>query len=167
MGDRSFISLLSNRRGLIRWYLWLSWITFFLGCGATAGAALLIWVFRFGAHSCIRSSPGAVTCKDLELAIKITLTIVVALGCWILSCLYQATPFLAGGILTITPVAGMPVVLRHVYSRFAVRDILSEKMDTEEGAALPVDREDTEETPVTSTGSYPDKLANRLAVGVC
>lgn len=88
-GEHRFISLLSNRKGLIRWYLWFSWITFFLGCIATAGTALLIWVFRFGVRDCTTSSSGQVTCEDLELALKIILTVVSAVGCWILSCSYQ------------------------------------------------------------------------------
>ena len=88
--EYSFVSLLSNRKGPIRWYLWLSWITFFLGCIATAGTAVLIWVFRFGVRDCTTSS-GKVTCKDLQLALKIILTIVAALGCWIQSCPYTST----------------------------------------------------------------------------
>ena len=92
--EHSFASLLSNRKGPIRWYLWLSWITFFLGCIATAGTALLIWVFRFGARDCTTSSSGQVTCNNLGLALKIVFTILAALGCAIQSC-----PYLAHGIL--------------------------------------------------------------------
>ena len=80
------MSLLSNRKGLIRWYLWFSWITFFLGCIATAGTALLIWVLRFGAHDCTTSSSGQVSCKDLAIGLKIVFTILAALGCSIQSC---------------------------------------------------------------------------------
>jgi len=88
-GKHSFVSLLSNRKRAIRWYLWLSWITFFLGCIATAGTSLLIWVFHFGVHDCILSSSGEFTCKDLQLAFKIVFTIVAALGCWTQSCPYS------------------------------------------------------------------------------
>lgn len=86
VGEHSFVSLLSNQKGLIRWYLWLSWITFFLGCIATAGTALLIWVFHFGAYDCTTSSSGRVSCKELQLAPKVVLTILAALGCGIQLC---------------------------------------------------------------------------------
>jgi len=136
-----FISLLSNRKGLIRWYLWLSWMTFFLGCIATAGTALLIWVFRFGAYDCTTSSSGQVTCKDLDLALKIILTVVAALSCWILSY--------------------MPTVLRLVYSRFAVQEILSGKLDPEEQAPPPDDHEyvpvELEMDTVSQTDQIPGK----------
>jgi len=117
-----FVSLLSNRKGPIRWYLWLSWITFFLGCIATAGTGALIWAFRFGVRDCTTSSSGQVSCKDLQLAFKIALTVVASLGCWIQSY--------------------MPTVLRVVYSRFAAREILSSKLEAEagEGGPRPVDR---------------------------
>jgi len=132
-----FISLLSNQKGPIRWYLWLSWITFFLGCVATAGAALLIWVFRFGVHDCTTSSSGQVTCQDLDLALKIILTVVAALGCWILSY--------------------MPTVLRLVYSRFAVQEILSDKLDPEEQAPPPIDHEYEPVAPEMDTDSHTDQ----------
>ena len=86
--ERSFASLLANRKGPIRWYLWLSWITFFLGCIATTGTALLIWVFRFGAHDCTTNSSGQVTCKDLQLALRIVFSIAALMGCWVQSCPY-------------------------------------------------------------------------------
>ncbi|KAF9652736.1 hypothetical protein BDM02DRAFT_3183420 [Thelephora ganbajun] len=136
-----FISLLSNRKGPIRWYLWLSWITFFLGCIATAGTALLIWVFHFGAHGCTRSSSGQVTCKDLQLALRVVLTVVAVLGCWIQS--------------------QMPTVLRLVYSRFAVQETLSTKQ-----TPLRVDHEHSQEAPEMSTNPQADQLVKRPAVEV-
>lgn len=143
-----FMSLLSNRKALIRWYLWLSWITFFLGCGATAGTALLIWVFHFGIRDCTTSSSGQVTCKDLELALKIILTAVTALGCWILSY--------------------MPIVLRLTYSRFATSKAASDKLeDPEERYPSSVDHD--EHSPGESeaaTDSRTDQSINKPAVNV-
>jgi len=142
------ISLLSNQKGLIRWYLWLSWITFFLGCIATAGTALLIWVFHFGAGDCTTSSSGQVTCKDLQVGFKIALTIFSALGLWIQSY--------------------MPTVLRLVYSRFATRGTLANKLESEaEGEALQsVDHEHLQEVPNTSTDLQADQLIKKPAVEV-
>jgi len=144
-----FVSLLSNRKAPIRWYLWLSWITFFLGCIATAGTALLIWVFRFGVSDCTTSSSGQVTCKDLELALRIILTVVSALGCWILSY--------------------MPTVLRLVYSRFSVQGMLSDKMEEpEEEDPLPVDHEYYGQGTPAEVGANQgaDQLISRPAVDV-
>lgn len=140
-----FISLLSNQKGLIRWYLWLSWITFFLGCIATAGTALLIWLFRFGVRDCTTSSSGQVTCQDLELSLKIILTVVAALGCWILSY--------------------MPIVLRLVYSQFAVEETMYDKLDPEGQPPLPVDYDDAsvQEPPEVDINPQPD---HRPAVDV-
>lgn len=146
-----FGSLLSNRKGLIRWYLWLSWITFFLGCFATAGTALLIWVFRFGVHDCTTSSSGQVTCQNLELALKIILTVVAALGCWILSY--------------------MPIVLRLVYSRFAAQEALSDKLesDAEDSAPSFIGNDYTQvetEADTTPPADQGDQSLNKPAVEV-
>jgi len=133
-----FVSLLSNRKGPIRWYLWLSWITFFLGCIATTGTAVLIWIFHFGVRDCTTGSSGNVACKDLQLGFKIALTVVAALGCWIQSY--------------------MPTVLRVVYSRFAAQEILSNKLEPEadEEAPRPVDRGYLYETP--EVGANPQEV---------
>jgi hypothetical protein len=48
----------------------------------------LIWVFHFGVHDCTTSTSGQVTCKNLQVAFKIALTVFSALGLWILSCSY-------------------------------------------------------------------------------
>ena len=147
----SFVSLLSGSKGPIRWCLWLSWITFFLGCIATAGTALLIWVFRFGAHDCATSSSGQVTCKDLELAIKIVLTVATALGCWIQSCSYALVDRRSYKMMTYSDgqfsVVDMPTVLRLVYSQFTAQAILSDKLEPEEEVPRPVDRGYLEEEP--------------------
>lgn len=138
-----FVSLLSNRKGLIRWYLWLSWITFFLGCIATTGTVLLIWTYRFGVRNCTTSSSGQVTCEDLEMGLKIVLTVVAGLGCWFLSY--------------------MPIVLRLVYTRFAAQEteILSKKLEPEEQDPLPADCEDcTQETTETDSSNHTDHSIN-------
>jgi len=143
------ISLLSGRKGPIRWYLWLSWITFFLGCIATAGTALLIWVFHFGAHDCTTSSSGQVTCKDLGLAIRVIFTVATVLGCWIQSY--------------------MPTVLRLVYSRFTTQETSFNKLDSEEQAPLPVDRgyfDEEHEMSTTTTPRRADQLIKGPAVEV-
>jgi len=144
------ISLLSNQKGLIRWYLWLSWITFFLGCFATAGTALLIWAFHFGVRNCTTSSSGKVTCEQLQLVFKIALTIFSALGLWMLSC--------------------MPTVLRLVYSRFAAQETISNKLDfeAEEEALRSVDHEHLplQEVPEMSTNPQADHLIKKPAVDV-
>jgi len=84
--ERSFISLLLNQKGLIRWCLWLSWLMFFLGCIATTGTGFLIWDFQFGARDCTTDSSGQITCQDLRPAFKIPLTVAAVLGCWIQLC---------------------------------------------------------------------------------
>lgn len=168
------ISLLSNRKGLIRWYLWLSWITFFLGCFATAGTALLIWVFHFGVRDCTTSSSGQVTCKELQLVFKIALTIFSALGLWILSCSYSVDQILRRDDVADAHFrfSGMPTVLRLVYSRFAAQETLSNKLDfeSEEQALRSVDHGEhlpMQEVPEMSTiNSQTDQLIKKPAVDV-
>jgi hypothetical protein len=65
----------------------------------------------------------------------------------------------------------MPTVLRLVYSRFAVQEILSNKLESEvdnveEQAPPPVDREYLRETPEMATDPQADQLIKRPAVDV-
>ena len=75
--------------------------------------------------------------------------------------------------MMITPVVDMPTVLRHVYTRFAVQEILHGKLEPEEQASLPVDQEDVQDTPETPSDTncdcdpHPDQLiVRRPAVDV-
>ena len=129
----------------------------------------MIWVFRFGVRDCTTSSSGQVTCRDLELGIKIILTIVSALGCWILLCSYPKIYRVFRESLTYSSLVDMPKVLRLVYSRFAVQEMLADKMeDLEEQAPppLPVEHEYVQVEPEMDAEEHTDELMNKPAVDV-